>query len=402
MSSGNMGTGQTFDSPPSGAIRPTTPKEFEEEVTMPSGASESFAVPTVDADESAIMSMQSTLMGVDPNLVQIAKTIESQLLQQATAATSAAAMAAEAFEGIGNIQGVGFGLSEDTPSQVVEPGAAHLNVYVAEPVSVEQMKATLVDAMGISAASSDQVGINVIVTGLIEAQPHAFKARPAPGGVSLGHYQITAGTLGCLARGRTAPRNQRVLILSNNHVLANVNKGSYGDPILQPGPYDGGKNPQDRIAILERFVPINLSGAANYVDCSTAWAWHELVRPELVYRTGGVLNYFRVNSTTRTAMRGMLVGKSGRTTQLTTGRVVDVNFSGWVGYGSAGRAFFSDQMVVQGINGDFSRGGDSGSLIWTWDSQRNPVGLLFAGGGNITIANKIERVLNALDINLFT
>src|SRR2546422_5904444 len=76
------------------------------------------------------------------------------------------------------------------------------------------------------------------------------RIRPAPGGVSIGHVQITAGTLGVLAR-----RNGRPVILSNNHVLANQNAGRVGDPILQPGPADGGRL-QDTIARLVGFVPI--------------------------------------------------------------------------------------------------------------------------------------------------
>ena len=76
------------------------------------------------------------------------------------------------------------------------------------------------------------------------------RIRPAPGGVSVGHVQITAGTLGVLAR-----RNGRPVILSNNHVLANQNAGRVGDPILQPGPADGGRL-QDTIARLVDFVPI--------------------------------------------------------------------------------------------------------------------------------------------------
>src|SRR3989442_3331586 len=76
------------------------------------------------------------------------------------------------------------------------------------------------------------------------------RIRPAPGGVSIGHVQITAGTLGVLAR-----RNGRPVILSNNHVLANQNAGRVSDPILQPGPVDGGRL-QDTIARLADFVPI--------------------------------------------------------------------------------------------------------------------------------------------------
>ena len=104
------------------------------------------------------------------------------------------------------------------------------------------------DSMGIMAASSDDVPVNVVVTGIIDAQPHRFRIRAAPGGVSVGHYRITAGTLGCLAFGRQAPRNNRILILSNNHVLANVNSGAFGDCVIQPGAADLGHCPQDQVA----------------------------------------------------------------------------------------------------------------------------------------------------------
>ena len=66
-------------------------------------------------------------------------------------------------------------------------------------------------------------------------------------------------------------------------------------------------------------------------------------------------------------------------------------------------ANFRDQISIRGNNNRlFSQGGDSGSLIWTWDSVRSPVGLLFAGGGELTFANKIGRVLDALDLTLYT
>ena len=67
------------------------------------------------------------------------------------------------------------------------------------------------------------------------------------GGVSIGHYAITAGTPGAFVKDKTTAET---LILSNNHVMANSNDASIGDAILQPGPADGGKSPQDRIAAL--------------------------------------------------------------------------------------------------------------------------------------------------------
>ncbi|MDH5385989.1 MAG: hypothetical protein OEY18_14905, partial [Candidatus Aminicenantes bacterium] len=98
----------------------------------------------------------------------------------------------------------------------------------------------------------DHVPTDVIETGPIRAFPaRTDRWRPAPGGVSIGHKDITAGTLGCLVK-----KDNQIYILSNNHVLANSNNASIGDPILQPGPYDGGKWPDDRIADLSEFVPI--------------------------------------------------------------------------------------------------------------------------------------------------
>ena len=54
-------------------------------------------------------------------------------------------------------------------------------------------------------------------------------------------------------------------------MLANSNEASPGDPILQPGPYDGGKYPDDHIANLEEFVPISFDEQAS--DCSLTVAW---------------------------------------------------------------------------------------------------------------------------------
>jgi hypothetical protein len=91
------------------------------------------------------------------------------------------------------------------------------------------------------------------------------------------------------------------------------------------------------------------------------------------------------------------VRKYGRTTGLTTGSVVGLNATVNVGY-SHGTARFVGQIIVRG-NGQFSRSGDSGSLIV--DANRRPVGLLFAGSSNgYTIANQIGQVLSALGVSV--
>jgi hypothetical protein len=397
--------GQEFDQPEEGALQKEPDTESYEDAAMTADSS-AFEVPAeeIPAEAEAAEMEQAQLLEVPEGLQEIFDNIEGALSRQAYA-EEGAVQAEDAYEGTGNIVGVGFGVPDDISGTGLEPGKLALNVYVVEPTSVDEAKAVIVDSMRVSAASSDDVPVNVVVTGEIEAFPHKFKIRPAPGGVSVGHYRITAGTLGCLAHGRRPPRNRRLMILSNNHVLANSNNARFGDSVIQPGRYDGGMSPRDRVAILERFVPIRFgSGKVNYVDCATAWAWPTRVRKELVYLSGGRRRFFRVSSRIRGCQRGLLVGKSGRTTQLTVGRITDCTASLWVNYGGGRRAFFRDQMVIASAQQGrrFSAPGDSGSLIWTWNRTRNPVGLLFAGGGGYTIANKISRVLAYLDIQLYT
>ncbi len=347
------------------------------------------------AVEAGDAEMQAALAQIDPQILSAKAELEKLLAEHARA--EAGIQSAEVMEA--NIVGVGIGLGD--PAAGAPPGEPTLEVYTIEPSTEAEMKARLASAAGVSALAEADFPMNVVCTGIIDAQPHRMRLRPAPGGISVGHFRITAGTLGGLARGRTAPRINRLMILSNNHVLANSNAAAIGDCVAQPGPIDGGRCPADQVAVLERFVPINFAGGANVVDCATAWAWPDRVRRELMYISGGVTRLFRVGATPVAAARGMLVGKSGRTTQLTRGTITAVGVAINVNYG--GRiARFVDQIAIRAAAGDFSRGGDSGSLIWTWDTRRAPVGLLFAGGGGTTFANRITRVLAALDIQLFT
>lgn len=105
----------------------------------------------------------------------------------------------------------------------------------------------------------DGARVDVVEIGRIEAQQNPrerFRPR-VPAGVSVGHVQVTAGTLGALVRDNNTGER---FILSNNHVLANSNDARVGDPILQPAELDGGDEPQDIVAYLERFIPLHYIG----------------------------------------------------------------------------------------------------------------------------------------------
>jgi hypothetical protein len=232
------------------------------------------------------------------------------------------------------------------------------------------------------------------------------RMRPCPAGFSIGNVSITAGTLGSvvydfLPGASTNPPTAgvgvpaRFYVLSNNHVLAASNGAPLGSPIVQPGTFDGGIDPQDRIATLSRFIPIQFDPPVprdqhrNLVDaaigeCSFQNASREIYfngAPRAWVRKGGL-------------RAGDKVRKTGRTTNLTLGRVIVTNATIDVNYGGGRTARFLNQIVTSNM----SAGGDSGSLVT--DFCNNAVGLLFAGSTSVTIVNHYEDVRNLLRVEL--
>jgi hypothetical protein len=332
---------------------------------------------------------------------QRVRDVKEQIEQRLAEAASSNAMSLASARNIDSAGVLGVGLCGDGG---IIPGQQSLVVYVENEANEEQVRRELVDTMGVQAASSDDLPVEVEVTGPVEAYTsNRSKFRPAPAGVSVGHFRITAGTIGGWARGRRGNRLRRQLMVSNNHVLANSNKARFGDSIIQPGRADGGVNTADRIAILERFVTINFSpGATNFLDCATGWCWPDRVRRDHVYHRGGsTARFFRIGNTVIEPSVDMVVGKTGRTTDLKKGTIRATGVSINVNYDPAGVAHFKDQFSVQSVSSNnFSAGGDSGSIVWQWNRRLSPVGLLFAGGGGTTFCNRMSRVVSALDIKL--
>jgi hypothetical protein len=243
----------------------------------------------------------------------------------------------------------------------------------------------------------DGVPVAVDVTGEIVALSHTTsRYRPAPIGVSTGHPDITAGTIGC----RVKDASGAVYALSNNHVYADENRADIGDDVLQPGAYDGGTDPADAIGTLADFQPIAFCNPYpsncpnNTIDAAIALS--STVNLGKATLSGG---YGTPKSTPLQATVGLRVQKYGRTTSLTKGRVYAINATVNVGY-DTGVARFVGQLVI--TPGNFSAGGDSGSLIVVQGggNDRRPVGLLFAGSPSVTIANPIGPVLSRFGVTI--
>jgi hypothetical protein len=307
-----------------------------------------------------------------------------------------------------NVVGFGAGVKWKNGQPTGEPA---LVVLVTHKVAKEQLSTADLVPAKLQEMQTDVLTVGYPFAGGGEPlgvgiQTLAKRLRPAEGGYSVGHFKITAGTIATcvydiLPGGAVSPPAHgigvppRYYILSNNHVLANSNDAALGDPILQPGPFDGGIDPADRIARLSRFIPITFQPPVplalhnNLVDAAVAEGqFHDLDRE--IYWIGYVRGWRpKANVTV-----GTFVQKTGRTTNYTTGRITAINATVDVGYGGGKVARFKDQIVTTNI----SAGGDSGSLVTTLDDVA--VGLLFAGSSTVTILNQIENVRSLLRVEV--
>lgn len=242
--------------------------------------------------------------------------------------------------------------------------------------------------------------------GAFEPQLLKRRMRPSPSGFSVGNVRVTAGTLGSVVydflpgasvdppgAGLGVPA--KFYILSNNHVLADSNRAQLGSAIVQPGVFDGGQDPADRIATLDRFITIQfapqipLERHNNVVDAALGSVdFQDATREQ--YFSGAPRAWRRKAN----VAVGDLVKKSGRTTNISFGRIVSVDATIDVNYGTAGTARFKDQILTTNI----SAGGDSGSLVTSLDNVA--LGLLFAGSSTVTVINHIENVRALLRVEI--
>ncbi|MGY1635171.1 hypothetical protein ACI78V_00770 [Geodermatophilus sp. SYSU D00742] len=270
---------------------------------------------------------------------------------------------------------------------------AHLAIRVAAKDDADLLLSGLDDTV------LEEVDVRVIgtVRALSSPTPGELqrRTRPLHPGLSVAHPTVSAGTLGGFVR-----VDGRLALLSNNHVLAASDAAAVGDPVLQPGPADGGSE-ADRVATLAAFVRFRGDGRANLADAAVATLDAE-VPAEPGRLPGGALggDPLAVDDVDPDEQ----VEKVGRTTGHTIGRVTAVEVDGVTVQYDRGAHVFDDQVEIEGLTGAFSAGGDSGSVIWR-SSDRAPMGLLFAGsetggrnGGGVTFANPLSTVLELLDL----
>ena len=374
-------------------------------------------------------------MSVD-QVIQAQAVVEADLLQRA------------------NVVGVAIGNKGD---KTQEEGEKAVVVLVEQKLPLAALAATDVIPKQI-----DGVRTDVYEVGYLRAyETPRDRFRPTiPSGVSIGHFKITAGTLGTIVTDRSTGAKY---ILSNNHVLANSNDAAEGDAILQPGPADGGQNPSDVVAHLGRFIKLSyigepdptpdpgpgplpptpdpgddaggclliLANIINYVS-SLAGSSQRLETvgsqsaadplappspaPAAIITARGQAIDNRVDAALAVpvdpnmftgeirgigAISGTKAANLGQAIRK-SGRTTDLTTGTITLLNATVNVAYGSKtarFTGQIISTPLSQGGDSGSLIVDGTENR-AVGLLFAGSPQATIFTPIQEVLDALEVNI--
>lgn len=283
---------------------------------------------------------------------------------------------------------VAMGISEKITKQK-RTGQLALTFYVERKISLKKLRADSAVPGTVPEALSgpEAIPTDVVVLGKIRPEVNAIK-NPLQPGNSIGHVDISAGTLGAVVT-----KGGAFHILSNSHVLALSGTAKKGDAIIYPGDADGGAEPDNLVAKLsgfKKFVP----GTAfvNRVDCAIAKPTPARLA-DLVSEIKGL----GLPKGTIKPERGMKIVKVGRTTGKTTGEVRDVHFRFTLDYDEVGEVGFIDQVLCT----RYTDGGDSGSLVIDKATGR-AVGLHFAGANGGSVFSPIDDVLKALGVKLVT
>jgi hypothetical protein len=221
----------------------------------------------------------------------------------------------------------------------------------------------------------------------IHSTPAGLQTYACGSSISPGNDR-SAGTMGALVR---LP-DGNLYGLTNNHVSALCSHVAPNTPVLAPGVLDVGPNaiPPFTLGFHSRALEMRVGSLGN-VDFASNLdaAVFKIANETQVSSFQG--DSFDTPLTVLDPVEGMLVRKVGRTTRDTQGQIIarelrplDVGYNAQ-SYGFSGVIWFANVFAIHGDIGEFSKGGDSGSLVVAIDSAGTilgAVGLIFAGGGD--------------------
>lgn len=239
----------------------------------------------------------------------------------------------------------------------------------------------------------DGVKIVYYYTGELRFMTHQ-RYDPLFGGCSIAAIDITAGTNAHVVWDKDT---LDPYFLTNEHVVSNSENVDtayppVGHPIVQPGPLDGGKYPNDIVGYLNRVGGMKMA-ALSGKPCNIDAALVDPVRdydPTVFLGLGSLVERKHVH-----AKVGDEVIKSGRTTGVTTNVVSAVNVSANIGGLSWGNPVTMEGLIQ--TQSSFVQGGDSGSRVWKKNTMQ-PIGLVFAGSWLTSLIIPAQTICDAFNI----
>lgn len=284
-----------------------------------------------------------------------------------------------------------------------------VQVFVERKVPAERLRGWELVPETVDGLDGERVRTDVIEMSPPIAEQDTTRYRPVLGGCSIGpESRISAGTLGGWVADNT---DDAIVLLSNNHVISNLDTMPAARRITQPGRFDGGTLPDDVIGDLKRHVP--LTTVANPVTgpLPAVTAVDAAIGTVDVDRSDEVIDIGPAVYELSAPAIGMNVQKRGRTTQLTTNAQIDsINGTFNIRYRNSTRlGRVANTYLASSTDGNtFTQSGDSGSLVFDQaqgrlDGTRPAIGLHFAGGtlGDGTpfsLGNDLNAVFGALDL----
>lgn len=218
----------------------------------------------------------------------------------------------------------------------------------------------------------------------IEAkEKHTDRFDTLKPGVSIGHYEFTtAGSLGVFVE-----RDDKLFFLTNAHVGAGSNRAEKEDPVLQPGPADGGRSVDDRVGELE-----------DYFKMKDEMEWDiSLIRHTQRPVDLKPLGLANAPKKVQSPNIGDRVITTGRTAPyISKSRVIDKGVDIRVNYGESG----TFEVLKTNVYESFIQGGDSGSIIAMNDGSVL-ADIAFAGSDKASFGvGNIEEVFAHYNIEL--
>lgn len=291
-----------------------------------------------------------------------------------------------------NIVAIGEGFKESSgvdsfaTSIQKSRGVKSAVILVQKKLPIETLAASEVIPSVIDGVQTDIIEVGELrpANDIGEIEPmshtsHKKKYRPVVGGISAIWYKGTACTLAI-----PVYIGKQVYALQNAHCgFPHWLGAKKGDPILQPSPNDGGKR-KDKIGTAELVKELQFDGilTPNYFDTALV-----KLDGEIDVKTQELLKFGKIKTEAKDVAVGQVITKEGRTTGLSSGKVLITNAVAWVTYAEGKTAFFEGQIIAENKDWKFIDGGDSSSLVV--DEDGYPVGQVFAASMHGTTTTPI-------------